>query len=227
MNDTACSPAPTTRVKWGRIICLAGALGLCVSFFLPQIPYYVAHGGAKGHSEATAPIQLVTRDVLFVVVYGLPFLAAILLLPLLTFRAVTREDAVKGVGSSLAWAECAICLSVLIVGLGRVSYLFIAHMFLGAGGVCPIGYALSAVSVTTLALAVVSLVRNPLPRKVAAVQFALWTYCLAYVAYVATVWFTFMVIFAGMCLSLAACAALVIGSAIDWFQCRPSKETLR
>jgi hypothetical protein len=100
-------------------------------------------------------------------------------------------------------------------------------MFLGAGGVCPIGYALSAVSVTTLALAVVSLVRNPLPRKVAAVQFALWTYCLAYVAYVATVWFTFMVIFAGMCLSLAACAALVIGSAIDWFQCRPSKETLR
>jgi uncharacterized membrane protein len=63
-----------------------------------------------------------------------------------------------------------------------------------------------------------------LPRKVAAVQFALWIYCLAYVAYVATILFPFMVIFAGMCLTIAACGALVIGSAIDWFQCRRVPE---
>jgi hypothetical protein len=149
--------------------------------------------------------------------FCLPFLAAILLLPLLAFRAVPRVDGAPGVGRFLAWAVCAICLPVVIAGLAWMMYLILPRGT-GLGWAILFIYAVPAVMVVSLALAIVSAVRSRLPRKAAAAQFALGASCLAYFAFVAIADFTK---YAGLWLSLAASGLLAIGSAIDWFQCRP------
>ena len=246
MNDTAVPPARNSRVKWGRIICLAGAVGLCVSFFMPQIreSYFspqspeetVAEGETIGHGE---PVEI--APVLLPTIGGggfpvaawlpdlMPFFAAILLLPVLAFRAVPRLDAAKGVGQFLAWADLAICLAALIAGMGWFMYyccLLVDLCWDGLGWRVspPLAYALLAVRICGLALAVIALVRSCLPRKAAAARFALWAY---YPVFIASNSVTEDFTYAGLWLSLAASGALVIGSAIDWFQCRPAKETLR
>ena len=82
-------------------------------------------------------------------------------------------------------------------------------------------HAVTAVMVVSLVLAIVAVVRSRLPRKAAAAQFALGASCLAYFAFFAVEAFP---IHAGLWLSLAASGMLVVGSAIDWFQCRPAPK---
>jgi hypothetical protein len=217
-SQPACCPARNGQFKWGRIIALAGAVGLCVSFFMPQIGFIVTSFGAgagAGVVVAVAPVDTLNLGVTNLVSSCLPFLAAVLLLPLLASRVVPRVDAAKVAGKCLAWSQCAICLSVLIIGLGGITY-FLVPVALGSMGVDPLGYAMPPVGVGALLLAVVALVRSPLLRKAAAAQFALWAYYLADFIYAATMQ---EVLHAGMWLSIAASGALVIGSAIDWFQC--------
>ena len=204
MTDLDSQPTLPGRFKWGRIVSLAGAAGLCVSFFMPQI----AVRGPGSLVEA-----MVENGGMFLVAIGLPFLAAILLLPLLAFRAVPRVDGAASVGKFLAVADCAICLSVVTIGLAWMTYIIWP-------GVTGLGwfvlfYAVPDITGVSLVLAIVAMVRSRLPRKAAAAQFALGTTCLAYFAFFAIADFTK---YAGLWLSLAASGMLAIGSAIDWFQ---------
>jgi hypothetical protein len=210
MNGLDSRPTLPGRLKWERLLSLAGAAGLCVSFFMPHIDFFSPVIPVKDAVETYG---------LFLVAFGLPFLAAILLLPLLAFRAVPRVDGVPGVGKFLAWAVCAICLSVLFTGLGWMTYAILPGG-MGGGG-APFIYSVPGVTAMSLAMAIVALVRSRLPRKAAAALFALGTGCLAYFAFLAIESGT---IYAGLWLSLAASGILAIGSAIDWFQCRPARK---
>jgi hypothetical protein len=221
------SPAQASRIKWGRIISLAGALGLCVSSFFPHyglrlmvsVPLFFSIDKVV----AIAPIMCITEVGMSLLVVGTPFIVAVLLMPLLAFRAVPRVDATKGAGKFLAWSQCAICLFVLIASTGAIVYSIACRT---TGDSLPRLFALSAVGIVGLALALVAMARCCLPRKAAAVQFSLWAF---YTGYFASwiIFEIFVTIYPGLWLSIAACGALVIGSAIDWFQCRPVKETLR
>ena len=210
MTDLDSCPSLPGRFHWGRVVSLAGAAGLCVSFFLEQVAEIVPFEWC---------IESVDNLWFIMVSFLLPFLAAILLLPLLAFRAVPRVDGVPGVGKFLAWAVCAICLSVLFTGLGWMTYAILPGG-MGGGG-APFIYSVPGVTAMSLAMAIVALVRSRLPRKAAAALFALGTGCLAYFAFLAIESGT---IYAGLWLSLAASGMLAIGSAIDWFQCRPARK---
>jgi hypothetical protein len=193
------------RFKWGRIVSLAGAAGLCASFFMPQIDIW----GPR------VPVSLaVDSHGLMLVVFCLPFTAAILLLPLVAFRTVPRVDGSPGVGKFLAWSVCAICLAAVTAGLGWIALAFTQR---GFGSDAPFVY--TAIMCLSLVLAIIAMVRSRLPRKAAAAQFALGVCCLAYFAFYAI---EFADIRAGLWVSIAASGMLVIGSAIDWVQCRPA-----
>ena len=154
--------------------------------------------------------------------FCLPFTAAILLLPLLAFRAVPRVDGAPGVGKFLAVAVCAICLSTVTIGLGWLILFFYTQVqHSSIASMMRVVHAVTAVMVVSLVLAIVAMVRSRLPRKAAAAQFALGTTCLAYFAFFVIESFS---IHAGLGLSLAGSGMLAIGSAIDWFQCRPARE---
>ena len=205
MNGLDSRPTLPGRFKWGRLLSLAGAAGLCVSFFMEQV-------GIKGPFVPSDCLQSV-NGLWLMVSFCLPFLAAILLLPLLAFRAVPRVDGAASVGKFLAVADCAICLSVVTIGLAWMTYIIWP-------GVTGLGwfvlfYAVPDITGVSLVLAIVAMVRSRLPRKAAAAQFALGTTCLAYFAFFAIADFTK---YAGLWLSLAASGMLAIGSAIDWFQ---------
>jgi hypothetical protein len=129
-------------------------------------------------------------------------------------------DAYKGAGQFLAWADIAICLSTLITGLGWFAYSYLP-VVLGSMYLPRIAYPTPVVGGVGLVLTVIALVRSCLPRKAAASQFALWVYYLSIFAGTAT---EVSIIYAGLWLTIAACGALVIGSAIDWFQCRRISE---
>jgi hypothetical protein len=204
MNGLDSRPTLPGRLKWERLLSLAGAAGLCVSFFMPHIDFFSPVIPVKDAVETYG---------LFLVAFGLPFLAAILLLPLLAFRAVPRVDGVPGVGKFLAVAVCAICLSVVTTGLAWMTYIIWP-------GVTGLGwfvlfYAVPDITGVSLVLAIIAMVRSRLPRKAAAAQFALGTSCLAYFAFFAIADFTK---YAGLWISLAGSGMLAIGSAIDWFQ---------
>lgn len=210
MNDTAGIPARNSRVKWGRIISLAGALSLCVSFFMPHV------------SGLRAPIGvLVSIDLLDDSIILPPFFAAALLLPLLLFAVVLQMDAAAGARRFLSWVQCTICLLVLITSLAWHSYS-IWMSWPGFVAVPIVLYVLLGVGFVALVLTIVALVSSRLARKAAASQFALWTYYLAFFTAIASLHDN--IICAGLWLSLVACGALVIGSAIDWFQCRRMSE---
>jgi len=205
MNGLDSRPTLPGRFKWGRLLSLAGAAGLCVSFFME-------HVDIKGPFVPSDCLQSV-NSLWLMVSFCLPFLAAILLLPLLAFRAVPRVDGAASVGKFLAVADCAICLSVVTIGLAWMTYIIWP-------GVTGLGwfvlfYAVPDITGVSLVLAIVAMVRSRLPRKAAAAQFALGTTCLAYFAFFAIADFTK---YAGLWLSLAASGMLAIGSAIDWFQ---------
>jgi len=212
MTDLDSCPTPPGRFKWGRVISLAGAAGLCVSFFMKQVVDIV-------------PFEwcLESVDGLWTMVsFCLPFLAAILLLPLLAFRAVPRVDGARGVGKFLAVAVCAICLSAVTIGLGWLTlFIYSPVQHSSIASKMPVIYAVTAVTAVSLVLAIIAMVRSGLPRKAAAAQFALGTSCLAYFAFFAIAGFS---IHAGLWISLAASGMLAIGSAIDWFQCRPARK---
>jgi hypothetical protein len=108
---------------------------------------------------------------------------------------------------------------VLITGLGWVIYSIVYEYF---DLFLPLLYGLLAVGIVALTLAVIALVRSCLPCKAATAMFALWAFYLPYFAFVATA--QDVIMYSGLWLSLAACAALAIGSAIDWFQCRRVPE---
>jgi hypothetical protein len=211
MTDHDCRPSPPGRFHWGRVVSLAGAAGLCASFFME-------HVNIKGPFVPSECLQSV-HSLWVMISFCLPFLAAILLLPLLAFRAVPRLDRAPGVGKFLAVAVCTICLSVVIAGLAWMTYIIWP-------GVTGLGwfvlfYAVPDITGVSLVLAIIAMVRSRLPRKAAAAQFALGTTCLAYFAFFAIADFTK---YAGLWLSLAASGMLAIGSAIDWFQCRTGEE---
>jgi hypothetical protein len=215
MNDTAFVPARLRPILWGRIISLLGALGLCVSFFLPHMAYCISYSSGRIVSVDFAPIDILISH------YGqdvfiLPFFAAALLVPLLAFRAVPRVDAAKSVGKFLAWTDCAICLSSLVVGLAWFIHSFCLPIYGAWMDAGDLGYGLLDVGFVVLGLAIVALMRSHLPRKAAAAQFALWAYFLTFFTYDEKAF-----LYTGYWLSLAACGLLVLGSAIDWFQCRP------
>jgi len=215
MTDLDPSPGPSGRFKWGRVVSLAGAAGVCVSFFMEQavdiVPFEWCIESVGG------PLMLVS--------FCLPFTAAILLLPVLAFRAVPQVAGAAGVGKFLAVAVCAICLSTVTIGLGWMTLLFYIPGSTGRlssfASEMPVVHAVTAVTVVTLALAIVAMVRSRLPRKAAAAQFALGASCLAYFAFFAIEDFT---IHAGLWVSLAGSGMMAIGSAIDWFQCRPAPK---
>jgi hypothetical protein len=215
MTDLDSSPTPPGRFKWGRVISLAGAAGLCVSFFMDQgvdiVPFEWC-------------IESVDNLWVIMVSFFLPFTATILLLPLLAFRAVPRVDGARGVGKFLAVAVCAICLSAVTIGLGWLTLFFYIPGSLGFSSIAsemPVIHAVTAVTAASLVLAIIAMVRSRLPRKAIAAQFALGTSCLAYFAFFAIEGFS---IHAGLWVSLAGSGMLAIGSAIDWFQCRPARK---
>lgn len=195
-------------VQLGRMVGLAGAVALCVSFFLNQL-------NIKGPVIPFECVQSI-EGVWFLVTFGLPFLAAILLLPLLAFRAVPRVDGVPGVGRFLAVAVCVICLSALSAGLAWMTYAFLPGGF-GLEWDMPLLYALPAAGIVSLAIAVAAMVRSRLPRKAAATQFALGADCLAYLAFFTTVG---MDVYAGLWVSIAGSGLLATGAAIEWFHTR-------
>jgi hypothetical protein len=223
-------PAQRGRLKWGRLICLAGALGLCVSLFMPQVGLSIDVLGPTWLDILGPTVLEISpvrdiQDGTNLAGICLPFLAAVLLLPFLAFRAVPRLDAANGAGKFLAWAQCVICLTVLVIGLAWAAN-GVVEAWLAKGGVRHLFYVLPPAGILWLGLALVALVRCRLPRKVAAAQFALWVYYLTFFIYLAIPEPTNpnSIIYAGIWLSIASSCALVIGSAIDWFQCRPSLE---
>jgi hypothetical protein len=154
---------------------------------------------------------------------SLPYFAATLLLPLVAFRTLPRMDSIPGAGKVLAWAVCAISMAVLIINLSWISCVIVSDV-LSRTIIAPVAYAVAAVGVASLALAIVALVWSRLPRKAAAAQFALWAYQMVFFALcVAT---NVNIIHAGLWVSLAASGMLAIGSAIDWFQCRPGAKVV-
>ncbi len=211
MTDLDSIRRPPGRFKWGRLVSLAGALGLCVSFFMGQVEIR----GPVVPSDCLESIDGLWAMVSFL----LPFLAAILLLPLLAFRAVPRVDGAPGVGRFLAGAVCAICLSVVTIGLGWMTAILVLDS--GLGEEMPLAYAVPSVTFVTLALAIMAMVRSRLPRKATAAQFALGASCTAYFAFFA---FVGVEVYAGLWMSLAASGMMALGSAIDWFQCRPARK---
>jgi hypothetical protein len=210
MTDLDSRPAPPGRFHWGRVVSLAGAAGLCVSFFIPQIDFI-------GPSPISPAEFAMVSDFVGMVGISLPYFAATLLLPLVAFRTLPRMDSIPGAGKVLAWAVCAISMAVLIINLSWISCVIVSDV-LSRTIIAPVAYAVPAVTVLSLVLAIVAMVRSRLPRKAAAAQFALGATCLAYFAFFAIADFTK---YAGLWLSLAASGMLAIGSAIDWFQCRP------
>jgi hypothetical protein len=173
MTDLETQPTPPGGFHWGRVVSLAGAAGLCVSFFMEQVVEIVPFEGC---------IESV-NGLWTMVSFCLPFLAAILLLPLLAFRAVPRVDGAPGVGKFLAVAVCAICLSAVTIGLGWLTLLFYisgSPGFSRFASEMPVIHAVTAVTAVSLVLAIVAMVRSRLPRKAAAAQFALGASCLAY-----------------------------------------------
>ncbi len=196
----------------GRVVSLAGVIALCVSFFLNQL-------NIKGPVIPFECVQSV-ESVWFLLTFCLPFTAAILLLPLLAFRAVPRVDGVPGVGKFLAIAVCVICLSVLSTGLAWMAYAFLPGG-LGLGWDMPLIYALPAVGIVSLAIAIAATVRSRLPRKAAATQFALGADCLAYLAFFTTVGTD---VYAGLWVSIAGSGLLATGAAIEWFQTRHQRK---
>jgi hypothetical protein len=222
MNDTASPPARTGRVKWGRIISLAGALGLCVSFFLPHWGDMGVSSPLEWMGQVTDGLKRVRFSDLLALPIVLPFLTAAMLVPLLAFRMVRRTDTLKGVGIFLAWGQSVVCLVLLSAGLVVTGYILIYAWHVGYTILIE-WYAQPTVGLAGLVLAFLALVLARLPRKAAASLFALWLYHLTfflswiiaqYSAYDGSV-------LSGLCVSFFACGALVIGSAIDWFQCRP------
>ena len=207
-------PTPHGRFKWGRLVSLAGAAGLCVSFFIPQIDFI-------GPSPISPAEFAMVSDSVGMVGISLPYFAATLLLPLVAFRTLPRMDSIPGAGKVLAWAVCAISMAVLIINLSWISCVIVSDV-LSRTIIAPVAYAVAAVGVASLAMAIVVLVWSRLPRKAAAAQFALWAYQMVFFALcVAT---NVNIIHAGLWLSLAASGLLAIGSAIDWFQCRPARK---
>ncbi len=196
----------------GRVVGLAGAVALCVSFFLNQL-------NIKGPVIPSECLQSV-EGVWFLVTFGLPFLAAILLLPLLAFRAVPRVDGVPGVRRFLAIAVCVICLSVLSTGLAWMTYAFLPGG-LGLGWDMPLIYALPVAGTVSLAIAIAAMVRGRLPQKAAATQFALGVDCLSYLAFFTTVG---MDVYPGLWVSIAGSGLLATGAAIEWFQTRHQRN---
>ena len=209
MSDTACPPTRSGRVKWGRIISLAGAMGLCVSFFMPHVLGMRAPIGMLVSSSSLDNLTILP-----------PFFAAALLLPMLLFAAVLQMDAAAGARKFLSWVQCMICLLVLITSLAGFSYVVWGIWPLA--GVWIILYVPLGIGCVALVLTIVALVSSRLARKAAASQFALWTYYLAFFTTIASL--HDFIICAGLWLSIAACGTLAIGSAIDWFQCRRVPE---
>lgn len=209
MNAAPDSSRPR-RIMWGRIISLAGALGLSVSFFLEQV----------ANLPAPSEIMVAPMDLEISMILP-PFLAAALLLPLMAFQLVPQIGASRNARRSLAWTRFAISLTMLVAGLAALIYT----LWMTSGSVPLAVYSLPVLGFLAMVLAVISLVRSRLARKAAAVEFALWAYH--------SVFFTIVGILRmdsvapGLWVSLAACGLLVIGSSIDWFQCHPAKETRR
>jgi len=208
MANLDSRPALPGRFKWGRLVSLAGAAGLCVSFFMEHLINIVPFEWC---------IESVDNLWVIMVSFFLPFTAAILLLPLLAFRAVPRVDGAP-VGKFLAVAVCAICLSAVTIGLGWLTlFIYSPVQHSSIASMMPVAHAVTAVTAVSLVLAIVAMVRSRLPRKAAAAQFALGASCLAYFALFAIEGFSIHAN-AGLLLSLAASGVLAIGSAIDWFQ---------
>ena len=221
MNDNDCNPAQPSRIKWGRIVSLAGALGLCVSFFLPQCVVQIF----APPRDVCVPIEAIEEFGFGVWSFGNPFILAILLPPVLGARAVPKVDSSRTAGRGLAWVQVLLCLLALSGGTGWIVYFIVMsaispHYVLGSASMYP----LAGVGFAGLVLAVFAMARSPLPRKAAVALFSFWVFHVT--------GFSFEICqencrYLGSWLSIAACGALTIGAAIDWFQCRPSKETLR
>jgi predicted neutral ceramidase superfamily lipid hydrolase len=230
MNDTAFVPARPRPIKWGRIVSLLGAASLCVSFFLPHFNIRVSasKGGRNSPVVLDTPVELIGRDMLLPLeestyFFIVPFIAAALLLPLLAFRASPRVDASKSGGGMLAWAQCVISLAVLVLSLAWMTWTLIAIQ--SKWPIIRLPYLLYAApgeGFLVLVLSVISLIRSRLARKAAAALFALWSYYLVFFIYTATIGQPY---YFGAWVSLAASGMLTLGAAIDWFQCRPAKET--
>ena len=215
MNDTASPSAQPGRIMWGRIVSLAGALGLCVSFFLPQCVFQIY----APPRDVCAPIEAIEDFGFGVWSFGNPFILAILLPPVLGARAMPMVDSSRTAGRGLAWVQILLCFLALLGGTGWIVYFIVMSAIspqyeLGSASM----YLLAVVGLAELALAVFAMARSPLPRKAAVALFSVWVCNLT--------GFPFDICqencrYVGPWLSLAACGALVIGAAIDWFQCRP------
>ena len=227
MTDTAHdaagipSEAPRTRrIMWGRIISLSGVLGLCTSFFSPHVAYTVCWASGRGTINDFAPVDIVKSGDLTSEAFILPFLAAVLLGPLLALRSLPQLDVPIRVGKALAWVHCTACLCLHICGLA----MFIRGFRLpGMAWICPgdLGYMMLIFGLILLGLAMIALGRSTLPRKAAAAQFAMAAYFLTFFSFNPRV----VGLYAGFWLSMTGSALLVIGAAVDWFQCRPATSS--
>jgi hypothetical protein len=215
------SPKPR-HILWGRIISLLGAAGLCVSFFLPSF-FFSKDMGVVVDSAARLLIDVSRRQTWYdlSLVFILPFLATAMLAPLLAFRCVSRVDTPRGIGRFLAWVQCAICLIPMLAGVMRGGYTVAAFRL--SGDWPRIGLCIPpAVGLAGLLLATVALIRACPPRSAATALSALGLYsCAIFGDHLLR---AYDGVYYGLWVSLAACAALAIGSAIDWFQCRRVPE---
>jgi hypothetical protein len=219
MNDTASPPAQTGRVKWGRIISLIGALGLCVSFFLPSF-FFSKDMGVVVDSAARLLFDVSRRQTWYdlSLVFILPFLATAMLSPLLAFRCVPRVDTAKGIGRFLAWVQCAICLIPMLAGVTREGYTVAAFRL--SGDWPRIGLCIPpAVGLAGMLLATLALIRACPSRSAATALSALGLYsCAIFGDHLLR---AYDGVYYGLWVSLAASGLLALGAVIDWFQSRP------
>ena len=201
MTDPAADSPTGEPFPWGRAASAAGMGMLCVSVFLPQtinitgeiVPVEAFAAGSYG--------LLAMGTVL------LPFLAAIVLLPICICRAVPRLTRSSAAERFLSVTVCVVCLMVLTVGFLEMA-AFLVATWPGSDLDLLIAFLPMGVTGAAAVLAGVAAARCRLPRKAAAGVAALGASCLAYFAF----WpLAGAETLPGLWLSIAACVPILAG----------------
>jgi len=207
------APPPAARrerLRWGRFVSLTGLLMLCVSFFLPHI---------RTCGSPDVPVDMtVDSDGTFLVTVGLPFLAAIVLLPLYTFHAARWLLRTPRARKTVAVAICVICLVLLVPG--SLLMMIPVASWVTSTPPDPDGWVwlgCTAVVVGATLLAFAGLLSRSIDRKAAAGVFGVGVASLAFFSF----WLWGGNAMYGLWLSCAACFLIALGAAIDWFPSRP------
>ena len=211
MTGTSASSERRESRRWGRFVSLSGFALLCMSFFLPQ---------ARGCGQPLVPSEMTANTHgAFLLHLGLPFLAAIVLLPIYTFHTVRWLVRTPRARRAVAIAVCILSLAALIPGALLMAVPVATGGF--GGGAGQWGWvACAGVAVLAAVLACVGLISRSVGRKAAGAVFGVGTASLAFFAF-------FLLLSAamyGMVVSAAACLLIAVGSAADWLLSGPIRD---